>query len=313
MSEWKVLLTDGLHEKGQEILSSVAEVDDRTGISPEELLEVIGEYDAMIVRGRTKVIPDVFAAASKLKVIGRAGVGVDNINLGEASARGVTVVNCPKATSLAVAELAIGLMFAVARFIPYADATMKSGQWMKKKLKGTEVNGKTLGIIGMGNIGSVVGQRAAALGMHVIGYDPLIPEEDIKQRGAEPVSLADLFAGSDYITLHIPLTDETRGLIDGQALGQMKRGVRIIDAARGGVVDETALLGALESGQVAGVALDVFAEEPPGLTALVAHPNVIATPHIGAQTQEASIRAAEDISSEVLAALRGEALRWKIV
>jgi len=313
MTSYKILLTDGLHENGQAILRAAAQVDDRNDISAEDLLKVASEYDAMIVRGRTKVTAEVFAAASKLKIVGRAGVGVDNIDLKAAAAANVRVVNAPKSTSLAVAELTLGLMFAVARMIPKADATMKSGQWIKKQLEGVELNGKVLGVIGMGNIGSAVAQRAAALGMKVIGYDPLIAAEVIRQRGAEPVALADLFAQSDFITIHVPLTDETRGLINGQTLSQMKRGVRLICAARGGVVDETALLGALDSGQVAAAGLDVFAKEPPGLTALVAHPNVVATPHIGAQTEEAQTRAAEDIASEVLAGLRGEPLRWKIV
>ncbi len=313
MSQFKILLTDGLHKNGQAILRAAAEVDDLNDITAEDLLKVAGEYDAMIVRGRTKVTPEVFAAAKKLKIVGRAGVGVDNIDLKAAAAANVRVVNAPKSTSLAVAELTLGLMFAVSRMIPKADSTMKAGQWIKKQLEGVELNGKVLGVIGMGNIGGAVAQRAAALGMKVIGYDPLIPADVIKQRSAEPVALADLFAQSDFITIHVPLTDETRGLINGQTLGQMKRGVRLICAARGGVVDETALLGALDSGQVAAAGLDVFAKEPPGLTALVAHPNVVATPHVGAQTEEAQTRAAEDIASEVLAGLRGETLRWKIV
>jgi D-3-phosphoglycerate dehydrogenase len=223
------------------------------------------------------------------------------------------VVNAPKSTSLAVAELAIGMMFAVARMIPKADTTMKQGQWIKKQLEGVELNGKTLGIVGMGNIGSALASRAAGLGMKVIGFDTLVPADEIKKRGAEPVSLADLYARSDFITFHLPLTPESKGMVNGQALAQMKHGVRLIDAARGGILDETALLAALETGQVAAAALDVYAAEPPGLTALVAHPNVVATPHIGAQTEEAQDRAAEDIASEVLNALRGEPLRWKIV
>jgi D-3-phosphoglycerate dehydrogenase len=240
-------------------------------------------------------------------------VGVDNIDLTAARGHGVTVVNAPKSTSLAVAELAVGMMFALARMLPKADSTMKQGQWIKKQLEGIELNGKTLGIVGMGNIGTALAQRAAALGMHVIGFDNLVSSVDIKKRGAEPVSLADLYARSDFISFHLPLTPESKTMINGQAFAQMKRGVRIVDAARGGIIDETALLAALESGQVAAAALDVYSAEPPGLTALVAHPNVVATPHIGAQTAEAQDRAAEDIASEVLTALRGEPLRWKIV
>jgi D-3-phosphoglycerate dehydrogenase / 2-oxoglutarate reductase len=313
MATWKVLITDGLSDKGIAILSSAAHVDNKPDISADDLLKVAAEYDAMVVRGRTKVTPMVFDAASRLKVVGRAGVGVDNIDLTAARAHGVTVVNAPKSTSLAVAELAVGLMFALARMIPKADSTMKQGQWIKKQLEGIELTGKTLGIVGMGNIGTALATRAKGLGMTVIGFDTLVSAEDIRKRGAEPVSLAELLAKSDFISFHLPLTPESKGMVNGQAFAQMKRGVRIVDAARGGILDETALLAALESGQVAAAALDVFTAEPPGVTALVAHPNVVATPHIGAQTEEAQDRAAEDIASEVLNALRGEPLRWKIV
>jgi D-3-phosphoglycerate dehydrogenase / 2-oxoglutarate reductase len=254
----------------------------------------------------------VFAAARRLKVIGRAGVGVDNIDLEAAKAHGVTVVNAPVSTSLAVAELTLSLMLALAREIPRADAGMKQGQWLKKELSGMELSGKTLGILGMGRIGAEVGSRAKAFGMMVLGYDPLIPGDEIVRRGAEPVSLDDLYARSDFVSLHLPLIDETRSMLAEQAFGRIKPGVRIVCAARGGIIDESALLAALESGQVAGAALDVFASEPPGASALVRHPNVIATPHIGAQTAEAQSRAAEDIAHEVLAALKGEPLRWKV-
>ncbi len=313
MPDWKILLTDNLEEKGQAILRAAANVDDRSGIPTEELLEIINQYDAMIVRGRTKVTADVFAAAANLKVVGRAGVGANNIDLAAAQSRGVMVVNSPTATTIAVAEHTLSLMLALIRALPKADTAMKSGQWIKKQLVGVELHGKTLGIIGMGRIGAAVSQRAGAFGMQVLGHDPLLGDSEIRQRGAEPVPLTELYARSDFISLHVPLTPDTRGMIDGQSLGLMKRGVRLICTARGGLIDETALLAALESGQAAGAALDVFANEPPGLTALVAHPNVIATPHIGAQTTEAQVRAATDIASEVLAALRGTPLRWKIV
>ena len=313
MLTYNVLIADGLEEIGQAILHSSASVDDRIGISPEELLQIIKDYDAMIVRSRTKVTAQVLAAAKRLKVIGRAGVGVDNIDLEAAKAHGVTVVNAPTSTSLAVAELTLGLMLAMAREIPRADAGMKAGEWLKKKLAGIELYGKTLGIIGMGRIGAEVGNRAAVFGMSVLGYDPLIPAEEVQRRGAEPVSLDDLYARSDFISLHLPLTDETRSMVAEQAFGSMKRGVRILCAARGGIIDESALLAALESGQVAGAALDVFASEPPGASKLIKHPKVVATPHVGAQTAEAQSRASEDIANEVLAALNGEPLRWKIV
>ncbi len=316
MPKWKIIITDGLKEDGLVFLKEavdVEEVGDLNGISGEELIEVLPQYDAMIVRSRTKVTPKVIKAASKLKVIGRAGVGVDNIDLAAAQSNQITVVNSPMATSVAVAEHTMALMLSLIRMIPKADVAMKSGQWIKKQLVGTELNGKTLGIIGMGRIGSLVGERAAAFGMQILGYDPLISDEVIQARGAQPVNLRALYNSSDIISLHIPLNPQTRNMINGQAIGHMRRGVFLICTARGGIIAETALLSALESGQVAGAALDVYAEEPPGLTALVAHPNVIATPHIAAQTEEAQLRAAQDIASEVLASLRGEPLRWKIV
>jgi D-3-phosphoglycerate dehydrogenase len=312
MPNWKILLTDGLNEKGQGILKAAAEVDDRNGISAEELVEIIPQYDALIVRGRTKVTEKIMRAATKLKVVGRAGVGVDNIDLPAAQSCQITIVNSPVATTIAVAEHAMALMLSLVRSVPTADAAMKSGQWIKKQLVGTELHGKVLGIIGMGRIGSAVGERAAAFGMQVLGYDPYLQDDEIQARGAKPVDLMALYACSDVISLHLPLSPDTQNMIDGQVFRHMKRGVRLICAARGGIINESALLAALESGQVAGAALDVFWDEPPGSTALVAHANVVATPHIGAQTSEAQIRAAEDISNEILAALRDEPLRWKI-
>jgi len=313
MSTWKILIADGLNENGQSLLRLAAQVDDCTGISADELLKEIGDYDALVVRSRTRVTEAVFKAAGRLKVVGRAGVGVDNIDLAAATRHGVSVVNAPLSTTLAVAEQTLALMLALARQVPRADAAMKSGQWIKKDLEGVELYGKVLGVVGLGHIGSEVARRAAAMGMRVLGYDALLPEEVIRQRGAEPVSLQELYARADFISLHVPLTPETRGMVNGQSLSAMKRGVRLVCTARGGIIDETDLLGALETGQVAGAALDVFSKEPPGLTALVAHPNVVATPHVSAQTAEAQSRAAEDIANEVLAALRGETLRWKVV
>lgn len=313
MPSWKILLTDGLTQNGQDILREFAFVDDKNGITAEEILEIIAQYDAMIVRGRTKVTREVFRFAENLKVIGRAGVGVDNIDLASAQVHHVTVVNTPTATTIAVAEHTIALMLSLIRSIPQADIGMKSGQWLKQQLIGIELSGKSLGIIGMGRIGTAVGERAKALGMKILGYDPLLDEKEILKRGAEPTDLNNLYKNADLITLHVPLTPQTRFLMDSQAIGHMKRGVRIICTARGGIIDETALLAGLESGQIAGVSLDVFAEEPPGMSALVAHPKVLATPHIGAQTIEAQARAANDVAIEVLAALKHEPLRWKIV
>ena len=313
MSDWKIIVTDGLDGRGLEILSKAAQVDERAGISLEELIKVISDYDALIVHGQTRVNAEVFSAAVNLKVVGRAGVGVDNIDLAAANLNKVTVVNSPNATTQAVAEHVLALLFSLARSIPTADWTMKSGLWHKKQFVGVEIKDKVLGIIGMGNIGSSLAQMSKSLGMQVIGYDPLIPDAEIERRGANPVNIQELYVQSDFISIHIPLNPETRGMINGGSFGTMKRGVRLICTARGGIVDETALLAALESGQVAGAALDVFTKEPPGMSALVSHPKVIATPHIGAQTTEAQARAAVDIAREVLAALEGEPLRWKIV
>ena len=312
MPEFKILITDGLDESGQSILRASANVDDRKDISVDDLLKAIPGYDGLIVRGRTKVTASVMDAASRLKVIGRAGVGVDNIDLEAAKKHNITVVNAPMSTSLAVAELTFGLLLALAREIPRADAGMKRGNWLKRELEGVELNGKTLGLIGYGRIGVEVGRRASAFGMNVIAYDPLISEDDIKQRGAEPVSIQDLYAWSDFISLHLPLNVQTRDMMGPLAFSEMKDGVRIVCAARGGIIDESALVAALNSGKVEGAALDVFGQEPPGLTETVSHPRVIATPHIGAQTAEAQSRASEDIANEVLSALRGEPLRWKI-
>ena len=312
MTQFNILITDGLDESGQSILRSLANVDSKSGITADELLKVIPDYDSLIVRGRTKVTASVLEAASRLKVIGRAGVGVDNIDLEAAKKHSVTVVNAPLSTTLAVAELTFALLLALAREIPRADVGMKQNKWLKKELEGVELNGKTLGIIGFGRIGAEVGKRAAAFGMDVIAYDPLISEDEIKQRGAEPVSIQDLYAWSDFISLHLPLNVQTRDMIGPLAFSEMKDGVRIVSAARGGIIDEAALVAALNSGKVAGAALDVFGQEPPGLTEAVSHPRVIATPHIGAQTVEAQSRASEDIATEVLSALQGKPLRWKL-
>ncbi len=312
MSNPKILITDGLDNIGQTILRASSSVEDRTGISADELLEIIFEFDAIVVRGRTKVTAEVFQAAKNLKVVGRAGVGVDNIDLEAAHSHGVTVVNAPTATTLAVAELTFGLMLSMAREIPRADAGMKTGKWLKKSLDGIELGGKTLGILGMGRIGSEVGQRAKVFGMQVLGYDPLIPPDEIQRRGAIPSDLDQIYSRSDFISLHLPLTDDTRNMVGVDAFERMKNGVRLVCAARGGIINESALLYALNSGKVASAALDVFDQEPPGASELVAHPKMIATPHIGAQTAEAQARAAEDIANEVLAALNGEPLHWKV-
>jgi D-3-phosphoglycerate dehydrogenase len=312
MPNFKILITDGLDESGLSVLRTLADVDQRNDISADDLLKVVSDFDGLIVRGRTKVTASVLDAATRLKVVGRAGVGVDNIDLEAAKKHNVTVVNAPMSTSVAVAELTFGLMLALAREIPRADAGMKQGKWLKKELEGVELNGKTLGVVGFGRIGVELGKRASAFGMNVIAYDPLISEEEITVRGAEPVSIQDLYAWSDFISLHLPLNVQTRDMVGPLAFSQMKDGVRIMCAARGGIIDEAALVAALNSGKVAGVALDVYAVEPPGMSEAVLHPKVIASPHIGAQTAEAQSRASEDIANEVLSALQNKPLRWKV-
>ncbi len=313
MAAWKILLTDGLSDTGKAILNDKNILfDDKNDIEKEDLLACIADYDAMIVRGRTKVTTDVFEKAAKLKVVGRCGVGVDNIDLEAAKQHNVAVVNAPVATTIAVAEHAMALMLAMVREIPKADAGIKTGNWYKKEIKGVELNGKTLGVIGFGHIGSTVGSYAKAFGMKVIAYDLIASPEQIKQHGGEPVTFDELLQQADFITLHVPLTDTTKHMLNANTFSKMKRGVRIICAARGGVIDETDLLEALESGKVAGAALDVFEKEPPTDSALVKHPHFIGTPHLGGQTKEAQQRAAVDIVNEVLAALEGDTLKWRV-
>ena len=311
--KWKILLTDGLSPITDEALLASVDLADKKGISAEELLEIVCDYDGVIVRSRTKITEDVLAAASKLKVVGRMGVGVDNIDLKAAAAQGVTVVNAPEATSITVAEHTLGLMLSLIRGIPKADGGMKSGQWLKKELVGTELNQKILGIIGFGNIGKAVAKRAQAFGMDLIAYDKDELPDTIRNIGVERVGFETLLTRSDLITLHVPHNESTHHMINEKTINMMKDGVLIICTARGGVIDEDALLAALESGKVGGAALDVFATEPPGSNPLPMHPRVVATPHIGAQTKEAQLRAGYDILSEVVAALDGQPLRWKIV
>jgi D-3-phosphoglycerate dehydrogenase / 2-oxoglutarate reductase len=311
--QWKILLTDGFAPIDDEALLASVDLIDKKGISADDLLEVIPEMDALIVRSRTKVTEDVLAKAKNLKVVGRMGVGVDNIDLKAAAAHGVSVVNAPVATTVSVAELTLGLMLSLVRSIPTADTGMKAGEWLKKELVGTELFQKTLGVIGCGNIGEAVALRALAFGMKVITSDPVRPPEEIIGCGVEPVHFETLLAESDIITMHVPRTESTKHMINTETISKMKDGVLIICAARGGVIDEQALLAALDSGKVAGAGLDVFETEPPGSSPLPMHPKVVGTPHIGAQTKEAQLRAGYDILSEVVAVLDGQPLRWKIV
>lgn len=309
----KVLIADSLAPQALARLEAAGlQADDRAGISAEELQALLPQYAGLIVRSRTKVSAALLAAAPALKVVGRAGVGVDNIDLAAAKAQGVVVVNTPVSTSVAVAELTLALMLALLRSIPRADASMKAGAWDKKSFEGAELAGKTLGVLGMGNIGAQVARRAAAFDMRVIAYDPFLDDATITTRGALAAKLEAVYAESDVLTLHLPLLPETRGMLNESTFAQMKRGVYLICAARGGVIDEDALLNALARGQVAGAALDVFATEPPGASALVTHPQVIATPHMGAQTAEAQTRAAADVADEVANVLLGQPIRWQV-
>lgn len=309
---FKVLITDGLEKDGIDIINAAGEAVNKKGIEAAELLQIVGEYDAMIVRGRTKVTKEVFEAARNLKAVGRAGVGVDNIDLQAAKEHGVTVVNAPTSTTIAVAELAFGLMLALVREIPRGDAGMKQENWLKKELMGKEIYGKTLGIVGYGNIGRRLSQYTQALGMKVICYNRHRDLEEVRSTGAEPVSLEDIYAQADIISFHLPLNADSKYMINDETFAKMKDGVLIVDVARGGVIEEAALLRALESGKVAGAALDVFEKEPPVDWAIAKHPKVIAVPHIGGQTEEAQLRVAGDIASEVMNVLQGKELRWKI-
>jgi D-3-phosphoglycerate dehydrogenase len=259
------------------------------------------------------VTAQVVAAGAQLKVIGRAGVGVDNIDVAAAVAKGITVVNSPLAASVAVAEHTFGMMLALARSIPGADSALKQGRWEKSALVGSELSGKTLGLLGIGRIGAEVSHRARAFGMPVLAYDPYLTPEQIRERSAEPVSFDDILSRSDYLSLHLPLTAETRGLIGPSQFERMKTGARLLCLARGGVVDEDALRAALDSGKLAGAALDVFAVEPVEPGGIATHPKVIATPHIGAQTREAQTRAGLAIAEEVLAVLQDRPPRWKVL
>ena len=305
---WRVLVTDGLFEEGLRLLRDQAEVIES------ETLEALGESDALVIRGRTRVTAEALdQAGSGLKVIGRAGVGVDNIDLQAAKSKGLIVVNAPLAATVAVAELTLGLMLSLSRQLPAADSSMRRAEWRKSEFKGSELFEKTLGIVGVGRIGAAVAERARAFGMKVLGYDALIPDEELIKRGTEPTDFDSLLGASDYVCLHLPLNGETRGMIGREALSKMKPGARLMSVARGGIVDEQALLAALKSGHLSGAALDVFSKEPPGESPLLQHPNMIATPHIGAQTHEAQVKAGWDIASEVLAALNGEPLRWRVV
>jgi D-3-phosphoglycerate dehydrogenase / 2-oxoglutarate reductase len=296
----KVLISDELSPRAVEIFRARGlEVDEKPGLKPAELKAIVGQYDGLAVRSATKVTAEVMAAAPRLKVIGRAGIGVDNIDVPAATARGICVMNTPFGNSITTAEHAIALVFALARELPAADRSTQAGKWEKSRFMGVELYGKTLGIIGCGNIGSIVADRALGLKMKVIAFDPFLSAERARDLGVEKVELAELFPRADFITLHTPLTESTKGVINAKAIAQMKRGVRIINCARGGLVVEADLKAALESGHVAGAALDVFGEEPAKTNALFGTPGLVATPHLGASTLEAQENVALQVAEQM--------------
>jgi len=298
----KVLICDATDPKALKIIEEAGiEVINQPEITPEELLEVIPEYPCMVVRSRTKVTKEVIEAGTALKAIVRAGVGLDNIDVGYAKEKGVQVLNTPSASTQSVAELTIAYLMALARGIPQMTASMKEGKWEKKKFVGVEVAGKTLGLIGSGRIGKAVADRASALGMDVIAYDPYISELP----GVKLVNLDELFSQANYISLHVPHTDETHNILDSAAFKKMKPGVRILNCGRGGTIDEDALIAAIKDGQVAGAALDVFAEEPLTDPRLFELDQVIGSPHIGAGTGEAKERVGQVAAQKVIETLKG--------
>lgn len=298
----KVLISDDLSKQGIEILKrSGLDVDVRTGMKPEELKEVIKDYDGLIIRSATKVTAEIIEVATRLKVIGRAGSGLDNVDKIAATKKGIVVMNTPGGNTITTAEHTIALLFAVARQIPQAVQSMKQGRWEKKKFMGVELYQKTIGVLGIGNIGSQVARRCLSLGMNVLAYDPFLSDEKALELGVKKVDLQELLRTSDFITIHTPLTPETKNLINRDTIAKMKDGVRIINCARGGIVNEKDLHEALESGKVAGAALDVFEEEPcPPDHPLVKHPNVVCTPHLGAATFEAQENVAIAIAEQVV-------------
>ncbi len=307
----RVLVSDDLSEDGIAILRRAPEleVDVRVGMKPEELLAVIPGYHALAVRSATKVTAQLFEAATRLEVVGRAGVGVDNVDLQAASRRGVVVMNTPGGSAVTVAELTLAMMFSLARQIPAATASVKSGKWEKKRFAGGhELSGKTLGVVGTGNIGSVVVERARAMRMKALAYDPFISAEAAARLGVELVPLDELLRRSDFVTLHVPLTEQTNHLLSTREFALMKKGAFLVNCARGGIVDEQALAKALESGQLGGAALDVFEKEPPAADhPLFGQPNFVATPHLGASTEEAQAAVALALAEQLVDFLvRGE-------
>ncbi|MBD3868123.1 MAG: hypothetical protein IFK94_08355 [Acidobacteria bacterium] len=297
----RILISDPLDPETVERFSSSGDVEVvvQTGIDPAELPAVVRQYHGMVVRSGTRVTAEALADPGLLRVIGRAGSGVDNIDLDAATAAGVVVMNTPGGNSVAAAEHTLALLTSLARHLPQAATDLKAGNWNRKRYMGTEVTGKTLGIVGLGRVGREVALRARGMHMEVLGYDPYVSDAVAAELGIAPRTLPDLLAESDFVTLHLPISGDTRHLIDAAAIAAMKPGARLINCARGGLVDEAALASALESGHLAGAALDVFEAEPPDPDGLVGMPGVIATPHLGASTREAQIRVAAEICEKV--------------
>jgi D-3-phosphoglycerate dehydrogenase / 2-oxoglutarate reductase len=300
----KVLIPEKLADPGIQLLEREFEVDVRLGLSPEELLETVGDYDGLIVRSATKVTAEVIDRADNLKAIGRAGIGVDNIDIEAATKRGVIVANAPESNTVAAAEHTLGLMLAAARRIPAADSSLRDGEWKRSAFKGVEVSGKTLGLIGLGHVGAIVARGALGMGMRV--YDPYVSEDRMRSMNVERAGSADeVFEQSDFVSLHVPRTPQTMGLVNEESLSSMKPTAYLINVARGGIVDETALYNALKEGTIAGAALDVFAEEPTTDSPIFTLPNVVVTPHLGASTAEAQDRAGITAAEQVATALGG--------
>ncbi len=296
----RVLISDKMNPLAAEIFKDKGcDVDVKTGMTPEELAACIGDYDGLAIRSSTTVTPEILAKAKNLKVIGRAGIGVDNVDIPAATERGVVVMNTPFGNSITTAEHAVALMFALARQLPQASESTHAGKWEKSKFMGTEVTGKTLGLIGCGNIGSIVADRALGLKMKVLAFDPFLTPERAEEIGVKKVELDELFPHADFITLHVPKNDKTKGMINKDSIAKMKKGVRIINAARGGLIVEDDLKEALDSGHVAGAALDVFEIEPAKDNVLFHHENVICTPHLGASTTEAQVNVALQVAEQM--------------
>jgi len=298
----KVLVSDNLGDVGVQMFREEQgiEVDVKTGLPAEELKRIIGDYDALAIRSATKVTEELLEAASRLKVIGRAGIGLDNVDIPAATKRGIVVMNTPGGNVITTAEHAIAMMLSLSRNIPWGTSSLKDGRWEKKKLQGRELYNKTLGVIGFGKIGSIVADRAQGLKMRVVVHDAHVTPEQIEKAGFESVSLEDLYRRSDYITVHVPKLKSTIGMLDQKAFAQMKDGVMVINCARGGIVDEDALYDAMHSGKVAGAALDVFETEPPGVCRLFEMDKLICTPHLGASTQEAQTNVAVAVAHQII-------------